>query len=422
MQPRMRALSAALLSSILAASALAQAFEFPTQSAKALALGGAFVAQANDPTAIYYNPGGLGLLQKKKGASVGAAFGQVNESLYQGLPPGVGAGTTGEQETSMATVPHIFGTAPFGASMVVGVGVYSPFRMKNEWADADNFAGRRLAFMSEVNSLDIATSAGFALGQSFGIGGSFIFRTSDYGASRRIAVLDQGVLRDIGTLDLKTDTEKSYTWSAGVLHRVVPSFSWGASYRSSVETEYNGVGKLTQILTGDSQLDALVRTQFTFNQDLALASTATLPAQATFGIAIGSGERFLLEVDATQTQWKETRELAFLFPANPELDTTYPLNFEDTLTYRAGFSFRFPTGPELRVGYALAESPQPDETVGPFLADAGRSTISAGLGMDWLNVGLAWTTYEQRIIETNVDALNGNYRGSEWTVAITATK
>src|SRR5215212_3041954 len=293
----MRVTTAVFLTAFVAAPVFAAGFEFPTQSAKALAMGGAFVAQANDPTAVYYNPGGLGLLAKKKGASVGATMWKFNESLYQGLAPGIGAGTVGEQETPLQTVPHVFGTLAFGAHAVMGVGVYSPFKMQTEWTDPAGFAGRRLATQSELNTLDISTSAGFALGQSFGIGGSFIFRTSDYSASRRVTVDDRGVLRDVGTLEMKTDSERSYTWSAGVLHRVTPSFSWGASYRAANETEYNGVGALTQIETGDAQLDALVRTQLPFGQDLALGSTLTLPAQATFGIAIGSNQPFLFEAD-----------------------------------------------------------------------------------------------------------------------------
>ena len=71
MGARMRVTTVLLLSTLVAAPALAAGFDFPTQSAKALAMGGTFVAQANDPTTIYYNPGGLGLLAKKKGASLG---------------------------------------------------------------------------------------------------------------------------------------------------------------------------------------------------------------------------------------------------------------------------------------------------------------------------------------------------------------
>src|SRR5688572_1059437 len=156
MLARMRVTTAVLLSIFVAAPALAAGFDFPTQSAKALAMGGVFVAQANDPTAVYYNPGGLGLLAKKKGASLGVTTSKFNESLFQGLG-GIGGGTAAEQETPLATVPHVFGTIPFGANIVTGVGVYSPFRMRTEWAEPELFAGRRLAYESELNSLDIAT-------------------------------------------------------------------------------------------------------------------------------------------------------------------------------------------------------------------------------------------------------------------------
>jgi long-chain fatty acid transport protein len=36
--------------------------EYPDNGARALGRGGAFVAKADDPTALYYNPAGLGLL------------------------------------------------------------------------------------------------------------------------------------------------------------------------------------------------------------------------------------------------------------------------------------------------------------------------------------------------------------------------
>src|ERR1700749_1199283 len=81
-------------------------FAFVDQGARAAGMAGAFTAQERDPSAIVYNPGRLGLLKKKKSVSAGMAFSAFNESLYQGLPPGVGAGTTGAQETSLGMPPH----------------------------------------------------------------------------------------------------------------------------------------------------------------------------------------------------------------------------------------------------------------------------------------------------------------------------
>jgi long-chain fatty acid transport protein len=396
-------------------------FDFAGQSARAMGMGGAYVAAVDDPSAIYYNPGALGLLKKKKGASVGVATVKRNEGLFQGLPPGIGVGTTGEQKTSTNVVPHAFATLPFGASAVLGIGTYSPFRMRTEWQDDPAFAGRFLARRSQIDVLDVATTVGVKAGP-LGFGAGVFYRTAKLEASRRVAALLSGQQREIADLEMKTDNKSAYGWTAGLMVRPSPRFSWGASYRSGTKTEAFGVGTLTQIATGDAQLDALVAASFPFGQDLPLTSTFEMPGQASTGIAFAPSKPLLLEVDATRTQWSRVDSYAFGFVGNPVFSTTYPLALKDAMTYRAGLRFMFPTGPQVRVGYALEESPQPDATVGAFLADAERSTITAGFGLDWLDVAVAWTSREGRIVTTNVDQLNGNWRGNEWMVLLTVTK
>jgi len=98
------------------------------------------------------------------------------------------------------------------------------------------------------------------------------------------------------------------------------------------------------------------------------------------------------------------------------------MTLQDTWTWRAGGRFRFPTGPEIRVGYALEKSPLTDESVSPFFPDADRTTVTAGFGLDWLDVAFGYTTYKQRIIRTNPDLFNGNYRASSWMAMLTVTK
>jgi long-subunit fatty acid transport protein len=83
---------------------------------------------------------------------------------------------------------------------------------------------------------------------------------------------------------------------------------------------------------------------------------------------------------------------------------------------------RFPTGPQVRFGYALEKSPQPDITVGAFLPDADRTTLTAGFGLDWLDVAVGYTTYKQRVVQTNIQQFNGNYRAKSWVAMLTVTK
>jgi long-chain fatty acid transport protein len=426
-EPPARLRAAALLCLLLghaAPMARAAGFEVFDQGARPAGLAGAFVAQASDPTAVFYNPGGLALLEKKKAVTAGVAVAAFNESLYQGLPPGPGTATTGEQETPLATVPHAFLTLPFGDRMVVGLGAFSPFRLHTEWAHAATYAGRFQATESEIVAYDLAPTLGLAVTPKLGVGVGAVYRSSELSVSRRLAGQNPftGSQVDIASLAMKSDYEAGFGWSAGVLHRPTPSLSWGLSYRSAIAIDYIGVGRLTQISTGNAQLDQLVRAGLPFDQDLALVSGIEYPDQATLGVAWSPSRPILVELDLHRTGWGSLREVALRFPSNPEIDTANRLDFRDSSSYRVGARYKLATGPQLRVGYARDQTPQPAEAIGAFLPDADRNVLSVGAGLDWLDVAFVWTTYEQRIVFDSAQGLNGNYRANAWMLTISATK
>jgi long-chain fatty acid transport protein len=417
-----KTLSFLLLGLLIGAALHASGFAFTDQGAKAAGMAGAFVAQANDPSAIVYNPGGLALLEKKKSVSAGMAVAAFNESLYQGLPPGIGIGETGEQETGPAIPPHAYMTLPVGRRMVAGVGIYSPFRMNTEWSDPGGFVARHLATKSSIEAWDLAPTLGIQLSPSLGLGIGAVYRSSEVAVSRRIPgeTVDANIV-DIASLDMKTDMEPGYGWTAGVLLKR-KRFSVGFSYRSAIETDYVGVGRLTQIETGDPQYDELLRSTMPFGQELPLSSSLEYPDQATFGVAWNLSKSLLVEMDVNRMGWGNVQDLSLTFPASSWLSTNYRLNFEDAMSYRLGASWRLPTGPKLRFGYAFDETPQPDAAVGAFLPDSDRNIMSVGAGLDWLDVAFSWITYDQRIVSTSAQELNGNYRANGWTLTISATK
>ena len=413
----------ALLPGLLGGAALhASGFAFTDQGAKAAGMAGAFVAQASDPSAIVYNPGGLALLEKKKSISAGMAVTAFNESLYQGLPPGIGIGATGEQETAPAIPPHAYVTLPFGRRRVAGVGLYSPFRMNTEWSDPGAFVARYQATKSSIEAWDLAPTLGIQLSPTLGVGLGAIYRSSEIAVSRRIpGEAADGTIIDVASLDMKTDMEPGYGWTAGLLWKR-KRFSFGFSYRSAIETDYVGVGRLTQIETGDPQYDELVRASMPIGQALPLSSSLEYPDQASVGLAWNVSKSLLVEMDVNRTGWGSVQDLSLSFPASSWLDTAYRLDFQDAMTYRLGASWRLPTGPKLRFGYAYDETPQPDAAVGAFLPDSSRNILSVGAGLDWLDVAFSWITYDQRIVDSSAQALNGNYRANGWTVTISATK
>jgi len=400
----------------------ASGFAFADQGARAAGMAGAYTAQATDPSAIVYNPGGLALLQKKKSVSAGTAIAAFNESLYQGLSPGIGGGTTGQQETSLAIPPHAYVTLPVGRVMVAGVGLYSPFRMHTEWADPASFAGRYQSTKSGIEAWDVAPTIAIRLGPKIGLGIGAIYRSSELSASRRISgQVPGGGTVDVASLDMSTDMEPGFGWTAGLLHKG-SRLSWGFSYRSAISTDYVGVGRLTQVSTGDPQYDELVQATLPLNQDLALSSSLEYPDQLNVGVAWGLTKNLIAEADVNRTGWGSVQDLAFQFQSSPFLNTAYPAAFEDTLGYRLGVRYRLRTGMELRGGFAFEETPQPDAAVGAFFPDSDRSTLALGFGLDWLDLAFSWTTFDQRIVSTSAQNLNGNYRANSWSFVISATK
>jgi long-chain fatty acid transport protein len=397
-------------------------FEVESQGARAAGMAGACVAQATDPTAIWCNPGALALIPKKKAASLGMSGSTFNESLYQGLPPGVGAGTAAEQKRPKTMLPHAFIAIPLGKSAVLGTGYYHPFRMQTDWANPNAFAGRFTATSSSIEAYDFSQIVSVAFGSGFGIGAGVIYRSSSLSAARRLSVLSSGVTSEIASMTMKSDTKRALGWTGGIFIRPSASLSLGASYRTGTRKDLTGVGRLTQILTGNAQFDQLIASSLPFNQDLLIATTSEFPTQATFGAALSPSQAILLELDATRTGWKKVHDIAIAFPSNHTFDTRYALSFQDAWTYRAGLRYAFPTGPQLRFGYSLAKSPLPDVAIGAFFPDSDRTTITAGVGLDWLDLAAGMTTYKQRIVTTSSTGLNGNYRAKAWSLLMTVTK
>ena len=388
-------------------------------------MAGAFVAQADDLSAIYYNVGGLGLLPKKKrkAVSIGGDGFKLNQSLYQGLPPGIGTATTGRQTTPFRYSGQVYGTIPLGDKIVAGFGAYTPFQLHTEWATPATYAGRFLSETSSLYAIDLSPAIGFQVTPELGLGVSGIYRLSSMTDLRRLSNVDptSGATVDVASLDMKTDTRGGIGWTAGLLFKPNPRFSLGGSYRSAINNSTIGTGRLTQVPSGNAQLDQLVAASFPFNQDLALSSQMRFPAVASVGVAVGVAPNVLLEADYDRTQWSSVKEIDFQFPSFSVLDTSFPLAFKDSSTYRVGLDIKIGQ-PHLRLGYSYDQSPQPAATVGAFLPDSDRSTFAIGIGRDWLDLAFNWLTYKQRIVTTNVDSLNGNYRTNAYLLAVTITK
>jgi long-chain fatty acid transport protein len=398
--------------------------EGPETGIKAMGMAGAFTAQANDPTAIFYNPGGLALFKKGKLTAGFAAF-RHNESQFQGLSPGIGTGTVGQQDQFYTWPVHAFAVKALGPKLKLGLGVSSPYAFKNQWANPDDtFPGRFISKSSELQTYDTNTTLSWQATPNLGIGVSAIYRTSKLSHAQNLSGFNPatGLPVDVGSINMETDFNGAFGGQVGLLQKIGKKVAWGFVFRSPIDVEQTGAGRITQITTGNAQLDALNRATIPYDTDLPLSTELSYPAAANIGLALSPSEKLLIETDVDWSGWSHFKGVAINFPVNSRFNNSPQGPYEDALSYRLGLRLGIGKGMQLRFGYAFEESPQPDASLSPFLPDANRSIISAGFGRDWLDIAFQYVAPENRITRTSSRFLNGAYSGNSYLLGISITK
>src|SRR5208337_1011764 len=129
---------AILISGVLAQKIYANGFALPDQDAFATARGDAFVATADNPSAIYYNPAGITQLQ---GSNLRAGLYALNYNISYTAPSGApNQGQTYNEQDNFAAIPSAFFTfSPTNLPLSFGLGVYSPFGGQTSWPQDTGF-------------------------------------------------------------------------------------------------------------------------------------------------------------------------------------------------------------------------------------------------------------------------------------------
>lgn len=385
---RRRAIALGVLGAVAvwtAAPASGAGFGIFEQGTKAMGMAGAFTAQADDPSAIFHNPGGLAF--QDRDFAVGATWIRSTESNFQGGPTGFpGPGVTGEQETLSEFPPHAYYVQPIGGGNVVfGLGAYSPFGLVTEWPE--DFPGRFISRKAALRAIDVNPVIAWRAGD-LGLAVGAIGRFSDVELIQHVAVVNPftQTAQDVATLTLESDFESGYGFNVGLLHRYNNSFSWGLSYRSGLEVEYAGDGSLAQNLTG-TPFDPVIAGILPFGESIAVDTAIDFPDMASLGLAFALSPNTLLETDVNWTGWSSFDVLVIDFTRDQLPDATRPQNWDDAFNYRVGFRWNTAGGNQWRLGYVFDETPQPEEAISPLLPDADRNGFTLGYG--WQGGGRA---------------------------------
>jgi long-chain fatty acid transport protein len=360
-------LLAAGLLAISARDAAANGFTLPDQDAFATARGEAFVATADNASAIYYNPAGIAQL-------AGVNFrGGLNTLYYEPTyqPPSAAAnsGQTYYSSKDWAYLPQFFlSYTAKGAPLSCGLGVYAPFGGQITWPDDTGF--QSVAISGSLQYITINPVVAVKLAPGLSVGGGVMV---NYGNIS----LDQGLLAASAPLTnffKFTGDGWSVGYNVGVLWKPISQLSFGATFRSSAALNFQG--------NTDFQLQ---RNPYYNPTQRDASASFNFPLTTVFGVSCRPTPKWNIEFDANYTDWRSFNTV-LIEQAPPTVsrpfqqNVTVNLDWQASWMYELGVTRYFDHGWHVSGGYVFNENSVPDTYYTPLAADLNRNFLSLGVG------------------------------------------
>jgi long-chain fatty acid transport protein len=364
----------------LAASstAFAAGFSIFEQGAKATAMGGAFAATADDPSAIFYNVAGIAQ-QRHMTVMSGATF--INfANEFRGDPnDAFTSGTTGQYKRHTFIPPNVYAILPVGKNLTVGIGAFAAFGLRTNWQDP--WAGRFVSRDADLRTKSIEPAIAWQSDSgTIAIGAGYERRESTVVLNRNSAALNpfNGRIIDAANAYLRSSKASDSGFNVGVLFKPASTWRIGASYRSDQTMKYKGTAKFTQFPTGNAQLDAVIKSQLPPDQNI--STSINFPAITIVGIATTAIPNWDVEFDVSHMTWSKFKSLDVVFATTPAANLHRPQNWKDSEAYRLGANRRIDDMWDVRFGVVYDKNPQPTAAFGPLLPDSDRVGASFGVG------------------------------------------
>jgi long-chain fatty acid transport protein len=401
------------LACLLSIPAFGSGFLIPEQGAKASGMAGAFVATADDPSAIFYNPAGIA--QQREMAFFGGTtfINFTNEFVGDPNDPFT-SGVEAKYDRHLFNVPNVYGVIPIGNNLTLGVGAFAAFGLRTDWAEP--FPGRYISQDADLKTMSFQpTLAWQTTDGRFAVGAGVEYRRARVilNANRMSLNPFTGRLIDVANTRLASEYGDDLGYSVGVLWKPNGRFRVGAAYRTNMDIELEGDAEITQISSGNAQLDALVASQLP--PDQRINTVFPFPGILQVGVAFKPAETWDVELDVMHTEWSAFDALAVNFETTPSASFVREQNWEDSNSYRLGINKKATEAWDVRFGAVYDENPQPTQHVSPLLPDADRIGVTIGTGWHGGPIRLDWSVmvlhFQDRDTEgQNTEGFNGTYQ------------
>ena len=337
-------------------------FQLNEHGARALAMGGAFTAVANDPSAIYWNGAGLSYLSGTNillGVSLIAP-----QSTFRGVAPDI----TKYRGKNLLFYPvHFFVSHQLSDKFSIGLGFTTPFGLGTEWDE--NWVGKYLAVETNLQTFIVTPVIAYKPIESLSISAGFIYSFGDVLITRKNQLPTYFPNYD-AFIKLKGDDKFAYGFNAGIMFKPIKALSIGASYHSEIKYDFEGTAT---ILEAPAQaLGGLPKGN--------IAAELTTPQNIAGGIAVDVSDRVKLSADFQFVGWSSYDKLEVKFTdTDPNVISSSPRLYDDSYIVRFGGGYKFNDQVTFMAGVYYDKNPVSSEYINPTLPETNRLGFSFGI-------------------------------------------
>ena len=342
----------------------ANGLRLPSQDGFASARGEAFVATADNPSAIYYNPAGITQLEGNN--LRGGIYGIYLDPTFSPPDGDPNSSSTYHIEDNLAAAPNVFYTHTLKSlPLSLGMGVYAPFGGSVSWPQDTGFRAVALSSSLQYLTLDPVMALKLPCNLSIGAGAMVNYVNME---------LEQGLRRNFQPL-VNYFNFAGDGWSVGynlgLLWQPYEQLSLGATFRS------------TATVTLDGHTEALFFPVIPTPYRSSAHADFTFPLTVVFGVSYRPTPKWNLEFNADYTDWSSFGTTV-IYQATPnsnlQPNPSVILEWQASWMFEFGVTRFFEKGWHLSAGYVFNENSVPDDYYSPLAADMDRHFFTVGTG------------------------------------------
>jgi long-chain fatty acid transport protein len=373
-------------------------FQIPTQSARAAGQADAFTAQADDPSAIYYNPAGLTQFQGT----------QLTAGLYTLFPSFEFTGPSGDASNNdPAYIPHFYLASDLGQrDWRFGLGVNTVFGLNEDWGDEGPLS--QAVTNADLNVINTAPTITYELNQQWSVGASANVYSGNIELNSKLPlpVGPEGDFRFEGD-------DYALGATVGTLWKISDQHSIGLVYRSPFTLDFDGSAQIERPLQpsiGPSDASASVE----------------FPQIIVGGYAYRPTRQLTLEADVQWADWETLNSVAI--KSDDSRFSSLPprqFDYESSFTYRFGAQYQLDRNWTIRGGYLYSQTSSPERTFSPVVVDLDSHVFTVGLGCSqptWaVDLAYRYILGVNRDIDSSINSPPGEYSDQTHAIVLSLT-